>query len=166
MMRIIIAGSRSATETQVREAIDECGWAGFATAVVSGTAKGADSYGESWAMSKDLKVLRHPANWEKYGKAAGPVRNREMAQNAEGLIAVWDGVSPGTASMIKAAKSKGLRIFVFRTDREKSVRYSAAGALGELWEAAEERAAMKEFGGGMSRLEAEKQAAKELLELR
>ena len=92
VIRIIIAGSRSVNEQQVREAIRLCPWSGLASAIVSGTAKGADEYGERWAEEQNLLVHRFPADWEKYGKSAGPIRNKLMAENAEGLIAVWDGV--------------------------------------------------------------------------
>ena len=56
----------------------------------------------------------HPADWDKHGKAAGPIRNAEMAEVADALIAFWDGQSRGTANMISLAKSKGLSVAVVR----------------------------------------------------
>jgi hypothetical protein len=52
-------------------------------------------------------------DWESFGKAAGPIRNEEMADNAEALLAIWDGSSRGTISMIELARKKGLRVFVY-----------------------------------------------------
>lgn len=161
MMRIIIAGSRDATEEQVRHALDACPWIGFASAIVSGTAKGADEFGERWAEEQGIEVLRFPADWKKHGKRAGPVRNREMAENAEGLVAVWDGESRGTLHMIEFALARGLRVFVFRTDTNEVIDHRPRGEIGDLWDDAEERAASREFGGGMSRLSAERAAGRE-----
>ncbi|MEQ8278566.1 MAG: SLOG family protein [Deltaproteobacteria bacterium] len=102
-MRVIVAGSRNATEAQVNEALDRCPWIGFASAIVSGTARGADEFGERWAAKREIEVHRFPADWRTYGKRAGPIRNRQMAQNADGLVAVWDGRSRGTKTMIEFA---------------------------------------------------------------
>ena len=55
------------------------------------------------------EVLSFPADWDKYGKAAGYKRNDEMARNADALIAFWDGKSRGTRHMIDLAKKYGLQ---------------------------------------------------------
>ena len=59
-----------------------------------------------------LKVEKYPANWEKYGKSAGPKRNEEMANKCDYVICFWDGKSKGTKSMIDFAKKykKPIRI--------------------------------------------------------
>ena len=113
-MRTIIAGSRDSTKQQVEEAIASCPWVNEITVVLSGTARGADKYGEEWAKRMSLPVEMFPTDWNRYGKAAGPIRNKQMAERAEALIAVWDGVSSGTKNMIDNANSLGLRVFVFR----------------------------------------------------
>jgi len=82
--------------------------------VVSGCAKGADKLGEVWAGSCDRKVVKFPADWEKHGKSAGFIRNREMANYAEALVAFWDGKSKGTKSMIDIALRLGLVVKVVR----------------------------------------------------
>lgn len=159
-MKIIIAGSRGVTERDVRQAIECCSWANFATAVVSGTAKGADTFGENWARSEGIEIHPCPANWEQYGRKAGPLRNLEMAAYADGLIAVWDGHSRGTQSMIDAAEQHGLRMFVFRTDTGQCLKIPPQGGHADRWEAAEERAAMMEFGSDMTKKEAERSAGR------
>lgn len=166
MMRIIIAGSRTVSETDVRRALQRCAWAGFASAVVSGTARGADQYGENWAEENQIEIHRFPAEWEKYGKRAGPVRNKVMSENAEGLIAVWDGESRGTHSMIDLATKRGLRIAVLRTDTNTMEEYPPTGDLAGIWEAAEERAAIMEHDASMPRLQAEREAGAEVLRSR
>ena len=60
-------------------------------------------------MRKDGKCYRFPADWDKYGKAAGYKRNGEMARNADALIAFWDGKSRGTKHMIDLAKKYDLQ---------------------------------------------------------
>lgn len=82
--------------------------------IVSGHAKGADALGERYATERGLRCDAHPADWEKYGRSAGYIRNREMADAADALIAFWDGSSRGTAHMISYAKAKGLKVAVVR----------------------------------------------------
>lgn len=110
--RVIIAGSRSFKDYAVLQtACDNLLAKKKQThhiVVVSGTAKGADTLGEQYASERGYTVERFPADWQRYGKAAGPVRNRRMADNADALIAFWDGHSTGTKDMIMKAKKKGL----------------------------------------------------------
>jgi hypothetical protein len=80
--------------------------------IVSGGASGADSLGERYAKEKGHKLKVFKADWDKHGKAAGPIRNEEMAKYADGLIAFWDGESKGTKSMIGYAKKYNLKIHV------------------------------------------------------
>lgn len=80
--------------------------------IVSGHASGADSLGERFAEEYHLPCELHPADWSRHGRAAGPIRNAEMAACADALIAFWDGKSKGTANMIKSAKAKGLQVSV------------------------------------------------------
>jgi glycerophosphoryl diester phosphodiesterase len=72
-----------------------------------------DTLGEQWAKGKMIPIKRFPADWRTYGKQAGPRRNEDMARYADQLIAVWDGVSPGTRNMIWRARRYGLTVFVF-----------------------------------------------------
>ena len=112
-MKTIIAGSRSVTDLDlVADAVRASGF--DITEVVSGGAPGVDSLGEQWAEQHGIPVTRFPADWKRYGRRAGPIRNTEMAEYAEALIAVWDGRSRGTKNMIQLARQRGLRVFVFR----------------------------------------------------
>lgn len=78
--------------------------------VVSGTARGADRLGERYAREKGYEIRQFPADWKKHGKSAGYIRNSLMADNADALIAFWDGQSRGTKNMIETAKKKGLAV--------------------------------------------------------
>ncbi len=112
-MRTIIAGSRSATYNDVEQALNACDFTKSISAVISGTVNGADYFGEQWAIRNSIPIFRFPANWSQYGKSAGGIRNWEMAENADALIAIWDSASKGTKHMITCDKAKNLLIFVF-----------------------------------------------------
>lgn len=79
----------------------------------TGRRYGADYLGEQWAKASSIPIRTFPANWKKLGKAAGPVRNGEMADYAEFLIAFWDGDSRGTANMIDHMKKRRKPYLVF-----------------------------------------------------
>lgn len=76
--------------------------------IVSGGARGADSLGEWVADELKLRMLRIPADWDQYGKQAGRIRNCEMADVADLLLAFWDGKSFGTKHMIEEAKFRSI----------------------------------------------------------
>ena len=80
--------------------------------IVSGNARGADKLGERYAKEYNLPVKLFPANWDKYGKRAGYLRNQEMANYADVLIAFWDEKSKGTKHMIDIAKKQDLTVIV------------------------------------------------------
>jgi hypothetical protein len=116
MFRVIIAGSRSFANYEMLKAnmnrllqniSDEI-------SIVCGTARGADRLGEKYAKENGFHVAYFPADWERHGKAAGYIRNREMAQNADALVAFWDGESRGTKSMIDLAKEYDLAVRVLK----------------------------------------------------
>jgi len=114
-MKTIIAGSRTIENYRlVEEATKNCGWK--PSIVVTGCAKGVDTLGEKWADEHGVIVERFPAEWDKYGKKAGFIRNERMADNAQALILIWDGESKGSAMMLSIAKKKGLKIFEVKLD--------------------------------------------------
>lgn len=84
----------------------------FDVEIVCGGAKGADAIGEYWATLNHKEVKYFPADWETHGKAAGHIRNRQMAEYATHLIAFWDGKSRGTKNMIQTAEKLGLEVLV------------------------------------------------------
>jgi hypothetical protein len=114
-MRVIIAGGRDYNNYDtVVDAIEESGF--DIDTVVSGGARGVDHLGEIYAAEMNIKLVVFEADWETHGRAAGPIRNRKMAENAAALIAIWDGKSRGTKNMIETATKKGLLVYVKRTD--------------------------------------------------
>jgi len=110
-MKVIIAGSRDVEDYAiVEEAVTQSRF--HITEVVSGTARGADRLGELWAFQHSTPVKRFPADWSK-GKSAGYLRNAEMADYGEALIAIHLNHSKGTQHMIDLATKKGLKVFVY-----------------------------------------------------
>lgn len=113
--RVIIAGGRYFSDYELlKKKCDEFlhDKTSEEIVIISGHASGADSLGERYAQEKGFKIETYPADWKKYGRAAGPIRNEQMANIANALVAFWDGKSKGTKSMISLAKKKGLQVFV------------------------------------------------------
>lgn len=104
-MKVIVAGSRSITdEAYVHRILNKFIYK--ISEVVSGKCSGPDTFGENWANAYHIPIKPFPADWVKYGKKAGHVRNGEMADYAEFLIAFYDGVSNGTAGMMQHMRSR------------------------------------------------------------
>lgn len=112
-MKYIVAGGRDfADKKQMHQAL--CLLLVPHDTIISGCAPGADTLAIEWGDLQGLQVDKMPADWDKFGKSAGPIRNQQMAQAADGLIAFWDGKSPGTKDMITKAINYGLETHVYR----------------------------------------------------
>lgn len=115
-MKTIIAGSRDfcGTIEDIQRAIANRGFQ--VTQVVSGGCRGVDERAEAWALSRGMSLKVFPADWIKHGKAAGPIRNRQMAEYAEALIAIkTKPVSRGTDNMIDQAHRLGLHVVIYNS---------------------------------------------------
>ena len=116
MFRVIIAGGRDFGDYELlyRKLDTYLGNKMPNVQIVSGLARGADTLGLRYAQDHNLDTARFPAEWDRWGRGAGYIRNREMADNADALIAFWDGRSKGTKHMIDLAVEKGLLVKVVR----------------------------------------------------
>ena len=83
------------------------------TEIVSGGAKGADSLAERYAKENDLPMKIFPPDWETHGKQAAFIRNKEIIDYAEIVIAFWDGKSTGTKHSIDIANKQGKQVYIF-----------------------------------------------------
>jgi len=115
--KVIIAGSRhiendAYSREQIKDLIlsYENRFGETITHVITGKCSGVDTIGAEVAEGLDLEVIEYPADWSAHGYAAGPIRNRQMAANADGLILVWDGKSRGSHHMLNEARKAGLNI--------------------------------------------------------
>jgi hypothetical protein len=141
-MKIIVCGSRDFDDVELldktlRKATAKLTWKQVEI-VVGGQEKkvwcsdklrwkyiGADRLAADWALDSKkpkigIKLTTFHADWDKHGKKAGPIRNKEMAVYADACIAFWDGQSPGTKNMIALAETYGLKLVVVRTDKEEN----------------------------------------------
>ncbi|MCW8982838.1 MAG: DUF2493 domain-containing protein [Gammaproteobacteria bacterium] len=108
-MKVIIAGSRQIEDARaLQETIDAAGWE--IDEVVSGACRGVDVMGEEWAHSQGIAVKQFHADWVAHGREAGALRNRAMAEYADGLILLWDGQSQGATCMLREANRAGIKI--------------------------------------------------------
>lgn len=118
--RIICAGSRDFEDKEyIYKVLDYYlkNLPKFDTEILDGKARGPDSIGGLYADEKGYGHRDFPALWDEHGKAAGFIRNEEMAKNATHLIAFWDGKSHGTKDMIDRALKHRLRVVIIRLQR-------------------------------------------------
>lgn len=113
-MKLIIAGSRSINdEYHVLEALDKSDIEiNTVTMIISGGANGVDSMAEDIAHYFHIPFKLFPADWSKYGKRAGMIRNNEMARYGDNLVSVWDGKSKGSQHMIDAMKKLSKPVYI------------------------------------------------------
>jgi hypothetical protein len=119
-MKLIIAGSRGFNDynflsKQMKKRFfykDEFFDFHCINEIVSGTAKGADTLGEHFAIKNCIDLVKFKPNWKKYGKKAGMVRNEQMAKYADALICFWNGESKGSKHMIDCMKILKKEIYV------------------------------------------------------
>jgi hypothetical protein len=110
-MITIIAGSRVITNySLVEQAVKESGFE--LTKIISGGANGVDKLGEQYANNNNIPIRVFFAEWDRYGRKAGILRNEEMAKQAQACIVIWDGFSKGSANLIKIARRRNLQLFV------------------------------------------------------
>lgn len=116
MFRVIIAGGRDFQDySMLQQTMDRLLVnVQDEIVVVCGKARGADTLGERYAQERGYAVHAFPADWAKHGRAAGIIRNEEMAKNADALVAFWDGQSRGTKNMIELGHRYQLKVRVKR----------------------------------------------------
>ncbi len=113
---LIIAGSRNVpvqdADRLVSQAMQHFGL--HPGKIIEGGARGIDRSGFGYAVTNRIQHEEHPADWKRHGKAAGPIRNRKMAEVADALLLIWDGKSRGSANMLKEAEARDLTIYQYR----------------------------------------------------
>lgn len=113
MKKIVVCGSRSFCDMdKVRKVMPFFLSRLGDVVIVSGAARGADALGELWAAEMGMDVMRFPADWGRFGRSAGMIRNADMCAVADGCVAFWDGVSRGTKGMIDLCRRRGVPVRV------------------------------------------------------
>lgn len=90
--------------------------------VISGRARGADLMGEEWAEEFNLPVEQYPADWNKYGKSAGYIRNKQMLEEGKPdlVVAFPIGESRGTRNMISLAEKANIKTIIVEEKYEEA----------------------------------------------
>lgn len=114
MFKVVIAGSRDYTDYDTVKKYADIVLKNVADEIeiVSGRCRGVDMLGEKYAKERGYSIKYFPADWNRYKRAAGQIRNEAMAKYADALIAYWDGESTGTKGMIEYARQNHCKIIV------------------------------------------------------
>lgn len=110
-MRVLVCGGRDfRSPAQVFSALDKLHEVNKFTHLIHGGATGADTFASEWAKTKPeiTRYVSYP-DWDKHGRAAGPIRNAHMLTWGPELVVAFAG-GTGTADMIKQAKAAGVRV--------------------------------------------------------
>lgn len=127
--KLIIAGTRSFNDYELLRSIlstlfmkRRCWTIDWNEEIVSGGAPGADALAVRYAMEASIPFNVFPADWKKYGRAAGPIRNKQMAEYADAAIVFWDGKSRGTQNMIQQMRDLGkpVEVIIYPKGAEKN----------------------------------------------
>ena len=114
MNYIIVAGDRNFTDyNYFKQCLNTLFNTERPRTIISGCAKGVDTLAIRYANEYNLPLMKFPADWDTHGKAAGPIRNKQMAQNATHLVAFLAPNSKGTRNMINQAKEHNLAIKIY-----------------------------------------------------
>ena len=82
--------------------------------IISGGATGADTLAEQFALDQKIETLVFYPDWTRYGKSAGPRRNRQIIEACDVVIAFWDGQSRGTKNSIELANELNKTLFIVK----------------------------------------------------
>lgn len=127
-MRVIVCGGRDYTDARrVLDFMDELHKARPIAILFHGNARGADLLGEAWADLRGVKSFAVPAQWSKYGNAAGPKRNQEMLSHGVDLVVAFPG-GRGTADMVRRARAAGVAVAMVVSTEPAPDREPAGGA--------------------------------------
>lgn len=118
-MKVIVAGGRDFNNYQALDKVLSVHIFPETDIIISGDARGADMLGAQWAVAHGVPIQHFPAYWSQYGKSAGFIRNAEMGEFADYLIAFWDNKSKGTAHMIQTMKRLKKPYYVFNYKGEE-----------------------------------------------
>lgn len=92
--------------------------------VISGGARGIDTFGEQWAKDNDIKTTIFLPDWDKYGKSAGIIRNKDIISECNICLAIWDGQSHGTLNDIQLCKELNRDLLVFDMSKHTNGEFS------------------------------------------
>lgn len=114
-MKVLITGDRNWTDKEtIRSWLSKLQDFGY-TEVIEGGAKGVDTIAREEALRMHFNVQHFPAQWDRYGKAAGPIRNRTMLDQQPRLVLAFHhdiSESKGTKDCVAEAKRRGITVII------------------------------------------------------
>lgn len=113
-MKVAVIGSRNCSDIEILSYLD-C----MPTEIISGGAKGVDTYAREFAMTHNLPLTEFLPEYEKYGRCAPLYRNRQIVEHCDSLIAFWDGKSRGTKNAIDYASRLGKPVRVVHINNKR-----------------------------------------------
>ena len=110
-MRVLVCGGREYSDcAAVWDALDDLSRNHMIECIIEGDAPGADRIAGAWAKRRRVDLRLFPADWEKYGLAAGPIRNQQMIDKGRpNMVLAFPG-GKGTEDMIGRARAAGLLV--------------------------------------------------------
>lgn len=116
-MKVLVCGGRDFNNWPLlRKTLNDIHLAVSITVIINGVASGADSGSTLWARTWKIPQAHYHAQWKKYGKPAGRLRNIEMlAESQPDLVVAFPG-GRGTAHMVEIAQAAGVRVIQVSTD--------------------------------------------------
>lgn len=128
-MRVAIVGSRGLSVTNLEKYLPN-----GVTEIVSGGAKGIDTCAREYAVSNGIKLTEFLPEYEKYGRSAPLKRNITIIENADLVLAFWDGTSRGTKFVIDNCKSRGIPVKIFvPTNPQLTTQVLSICVQGRMW---------------------------------
>lgn len=111
-MRVAVVGTRTYGEYEVvKKVLDTI--IKEDDIVVSGGAKGVDELAAKYAHERGLRLEVYEADWSTYGRKAGPLRNTEIVDVSDVIVAFWDHKSKGTLDTINKAKKRRKSLTIY-----------------------------------------------------
>ena len=109
-MKLLICGSRNITDFDLSPYVPE-----DTELIITGGAKGIDTVAEKYAILHNIPLEIVRPDYRRYGRGAAPlIRNKQMADSADSILAIWDGISSGTKQTIEYAESIGKKVTVIK----------------------------------------------------
>jgi hypothetical protein len=113
-MKLAVIGSRNFSDSHIlTQTLNMLHEEYNVTTLVSGGAKGADIMGQRWAEIRSIETEIYIPDWNLHGKRAGLLRNQDIVNSADLIVAFWDGVSTGTRHAIDLAHSSKTPVIVY-----------------------------------------------------
>lgn len=112
-MRVLVCGGCDFTDQKVvNYCLDRIHAETPISLIIHGAARGADTLGGQWALFQNIKIMTFPADWKRYGKSAGSIRNQQMLKESNPELVVAFPGGAGTAHMVSIARKANFAVLL------------------------------------------------------